>query len=179
MSNHIIIDGPDAVGKTTLAKYINSKFGYEILHNDQDCPNTYEYFHNLLMEDSPLVLDRFIAGEYVYPKIYGREPKISITEMTNICNDIMASDSLYIIMNTGNLDVLNSRLIERNEMNYLDEIKSQVNEFTVFAGHIFEDYFENFAHPNEHFIYVDISKPDAYDKLYNTVLEFIQARAGA
>ena len=74
-------------------------------------------------------------------------------------------------MNTSNLDIVNQRLIDRKEFNYLDEIKEQTQLFLGFAGYVFANYFENY----DNFKYVDIAEPDAYEKIYAYVEEFINS----
>ena len=37
---NIYLEGPDATGKTTLAKRLISKYGFEYEHLDADSPNT-------------------------------------------------------------------------------------------------------------------------------------------
>lgn len=172
MLGHIIIDGPDAVGKTTLGEFIKDKFGFDIVHSGAEDPNDYKYHSDLLKSQEHKVYDRFMAGEFVYPRIYGRPAKLTATEMNKLFDEIVETNSLYIIMNTSNLDIVNERLIARNELDYLNEIKEQTELFTAFAGIIFEERFENHI-PN--FMYIDISKPDAYDKLYNYVEDFIKS----
>lgn len=171
MFGHVIIDGPDAVGKTTLAEFVNEKFGFEIVHSDAKSKNDYEYHSNLLKCRDSKFYDRFMAGEFVYPRIYGRAPKLDVSEMDKLFKEIIDTNSLYIIMNTSNLDIVNQRLIDRKEFNYLDEIKEQTQLFLGFAGYVFANYFENY----DNFKYVDIAEPDAYEKIYAYVEEFINS----
>ncbi len=169
---HIIIDGPDAVGKTTLGEFIKDKFGFEIVHSGAENANDYEYHSSLLKDKNHKFYDRFMAGEFVYPRIYGRPAKLTVTEMDKLFDEIEETNSLYIIVNTSNLDIVNERLIARGELDYLDEIKEQTQLFLAFASNIFEERFEN-KKPN--FKYFDIAKPNAYDDLYRYVEEFIKS----
>lgn len=168
MFGHIIIDGPDAVGKTTLAEFINSKFGFEVVHSDAKSKNDYEYHSNLLKCTQHKFYDRFMAGEFVYPRIYNRPAKLSISEMEKLFDEIVETNSLYIIMTTTDMSIVKQRLIDRGELDYLNEIDEQVSLFGGFA-HVFEKYFDKY----DNFKWVDISNPSAYDDIYNYAYNYI------
>ena len=53
---HVIIEGPDGIGKTTLANYIRDKYDIEIVHNDASDENTLRYYQSLC--DGDKVIDR-------------------------------------------------------------------------------------------------------------------------
>lgn len=170
MIRHIIVDGPDAVGKSTLADFVKKNWNMESVHSDAKCKNDFDYHSELLDENESMFYDRFMAGEYVYPKLYGRDAKLTISEMTKLFDKIIETNSLYIIMNTTDTDILIKRLVDRKEFNYLKEIQPQVELFRDFA-YIFEDYFEKY----DNFIYFDINQDNAYDILYDKVTKFVES----
>lgn len=170
MIRHIIVDGPDAVGKSTLADFVKKNWDMESIHSDAKCKNDFDYHSELLDENDSMFYDRFMAGEYVYPKLYGRDAKLTISEMTKLFDKIIETNSLYIIMNTTDTDILIRRLVDRKEFNYLKEIQPQVELFRDFA-YIFEDYFEKY----DNFIYFDINQDNAYDILYDKVTKFVES----
>lgn len=170
MIRHIIVDGPDAVGKSTLADFVKKNWDMESIHSDAKCKNDFDYHSELLDENESMFYDRFMAGEYVYPKLYGRDAKLTISEMTKLFDKIVETNSLYIIMNTTDTDILIKRLVDRKEFNYLKEIQPQVELFRDFA-YIFEDYFEKY----DNFIYFDINQDNAYDILYDRVTKFVES----
>lgn len=167
---HIIIDGPDSVGKSYLANFLNKTFGFNVVHSDASSANDFKYHCDLLENDNHDTLDRFMAGEYVYPKLYGRDAKLTMTEMEKLFKKIIDTNSLYVIMNTSDVDILIRRLAERKEFNYFKEIGPQVQLFKDFA-YIFEEYFNKY----DNFIYCDICEENAYDNLYNKVKSFINS----
>lgn len=170
MIRHIIVDGPDAVGKSTLADFVKKNWNMESIHSDAKCKNDFDYHSELLDENESMFYDRFMAGEYVYPKLYGRDAKLTISEMTKLFDKIVETNSLYIIMNTTDTDILIKRLVDRKEFNYLKEIQPQVELFRDFA-YVFEDYFEKY----DNFIYFDINQDNAYDILYDKVTKFVES----
>lgn len=169
MFGHIIVDGPDAVGKTTLANYIKNKYDFNIIHSDATNDNDFNYHHELIYKPEHNFYDRFMAGEYVYPKIYNRKSKLNWSDFTDICNDIIDTNSLYIIINCSNKDILLDRLAKRGEFDYFKEMDEQVDLFRVFAHILEKPFFENY----DNFRYVDISEPGSYDYLYKLVDDFI------
>ena len=47
----IIIDGPDGVGKTTLAKNLQKTFNItSFIHLTKDDPRTFEFYKNMLLK---------------------------------------------------------------------------------------------------------------------------------
>ena len=170
MIRHIIVDGPDAVGKSTLADFVKKNWDMESIHSDAKCKNDFDYHSELLDENKSMFYDRFMAGEYVYPKLYGRDAKLTVSEMTKLFDKIVETNSLYIIMNTTDTDILIKRLVDRKEFNYLKEIQPQVELFRDFA-YIFEEYFEKY----DNFIYFDINQENAYDILYDKVTKFVES----
>lgn len=168
---HIIVDGPDAIGKSTLGDLIKKLYNFDSVHSDASAKNDFDYHSDLLNNSTSMFYDRFMGGEYVYPKIYGREPKLTVSEMDKLFKQIVDTNSLYIVMNTSDVDILIKRLAERKEFNYFEEMRPQVQLFKEFA-YIFEDYFNKY----DNFIYCDISKENAYDELYDRVKSFIDSR---
>ena len=63
---NIILEGPKASGKTTLAELLK-KEGYGRVHLDADTKNDYDFHLELLEDNDKTVFDRFSIGEIVYP----------------------------------------------------------------------------------------------------------------
>lgn len=123
---NVIIEGPDATGKTTLANKLKEKYGFGIMHLTSKTPNDLK-FHMQLLERDNMVYDRFMCGEMVYPQIYGRAPKLSIDEVCKIMQRIVDNNDILIIMYASDINTLKKRLIERGELEYLKEIEEQNN----------------------------------------------------
>ena len=121
---NIIIEGPDATGKTTLANKLKEKYGFETMHLTSKTPNDLK-FHMDLLEKDNMVYDRFMCGEMVYPEIYNRPPKLTIEEVCAIMQRIVDNNDILIIMFASDIETLKKRLIERGELDYLKEIEQQ------------------------------------------------------
>lgn len=72
----VIIEGADGVGKTTLSKQIAENAGIDYIHFDADDPADFDFFKQFIKKDN-IVCDRHVLGELVYPKYYGRKPRIA------------------------------------------------------------------------------------------------------
>ena len=160
----IILEGPDASGKTQTANTLLEKYGFnKILKYSKDDANDFEYYNNLLESDfDKVIFDRFHISEMVYPEIYHREPKLSFEDFCNINNKIIANKDLVIVFYTSNIDILNKRLLDRKEFNYLDEIEQQNTLFLKYSYVI--DVYEDMK-----IKFIDISKQDAYKNLYKWI----------
>lgn len=161
---NIILEGPDAVGKTTFAELLRDNYNMEIVHFPSA---TCQEHLDALYKDNT-IFDRFHIGELVYPEIYGREPKLDFDEANfKIMRAIVDNNDILIFYITSDLEILRQRLIERGEYNYLDEIEQQNELFKKYA-HIFS------AWEYENMYVIDIAQEGAYDRL----TEWVKSRLG-
>lgn len=151
-----ILEGPEAVGKTTLAKKLMSKYDMSYEHFGSCDLDTHM---NALLKDN-VVYDRFHIGELVYPEIYGRVSKFNngIDDAFTIMKRIVDNNDILIIFIASDTEVLKERLRERKEFNYIDEIDLQNSLFVKYA-YVFS------AWEYKNFYVVDVSEKDAYTKL--------------
>lgn len=156
---NIILEGPDAVGKTTLAEKLRDKYGMSIHHSTSKTRNDLYYHLDLLDYRSNTVFDRFNAGESVYPEIYDRPPKLNENDQAIISRRIIDNNDLFIIFITSDMEIINKRLIERGEEDYIPEMTQQNELFTKFANKF------NAKYRYKNFCIVDIAEEDAYNKL--------------
>lgn len=156
---NIILEGPDAVGKTTFAEELHSAYGMPIVHFPSATCN--EHLDALYKDNT--IFDRFHIGELVYPEIYGREPKMDFMEANSqIMRAIVDNNDILVIYITSDIEILKNRLIERGEYNYLDEIEQQNELFKKYA-YIFS------AWEYDNMYVCDIAQDNAYIKLANWV----------
>ena len=159
---NIILEGPDAIGKSTLAEKLKNKYGMSIVNSTSKTRNDFYYHIDLLDYRENTVFDRFHVGEMVYPEIYGRECKLSLDDFISINKRIVDNHDMIIIFYTSDINILKERLIERGELNYLEEIEQQNKLFLKWASIID-------VHDYKLFKLVDIAKDSAYDALDNWI----------
>ena len=154
---NIIIEGPDATGKSTLASKLK-KLGMKVINSTSKTRNDFAYHMDLLNYQDNTVFDRFHVGEMVYPEIYGRKGMLTSDEFIKITTRITENNDLFIVFYTSDIEVLKQRLIERGELNYLKEIELQNKLFMKWI------YVIN-AYDYKNFIAIDVAKPLAYEEL--------------
>ena len=157
---NVILEGLDAAGKTTLAEKLRKKFGMRIIHSTSKTRNDLHYHIDLLDYQENTVFDRFHCGEAVYPKIYGRKAKLSKKDFDIIEKRIIDNNDIFIIFITSDMNIINERLLERGEDDYLEEMDDQNTLFTKYSSK-FKSKYPNY----KNFFTIDIAIPGAYDEL--------------
>lgn len=108
----MIIEGINGIGKTTFCQELLKlpRFkDYKYLHLTAHEDNTYSYYKNLLKDDK-LVLDRGALGELVYSSIYGRKPRITLSEVNKLFKEV----NCYVLW-TNDLDKIVKNLTSKGE----------------------------------------------------------------
>lgn len=162
---NIIIEGPDAVGKSSLYTYLKHLYNIDYHHSSSKTKNDLQYHLDELNKHNTL-FDRFHLGEIIYSKLYGREPKISLNDLDIINEKIISNGDIFIIMYSSDISILKQRLIERKEFEFLEGIEQQNNDFMQFAKEYSKLGYDKF-------IFADISESNCYDKLYSKVEKFL------
>ena len=165
---NIILEGPDASGKTLYAQKI-VEYGY----NYQKCsPGSHakesffdkDYFEKCLEKDN-MVFDRFFISELIFSSLYNRKSAITFSEVNKMISKNLDNIKL-IILYASDLETLKSRLIERGETDYLEEIDEQNKLFVQFA-YVFAAYESN------NIILIDVSKYNKEEDIDKTIKKII------
>lgn len=157
---NIILSGPDSCGKTTLGEKLRDKYNMKIIHSTATTRNTLEYHLDLLDYHDNTIFDRFSVGEMIFPKIYGRPAMLTEEEFFKTLRRVEDNNDMYIIFKCSDVEILNQRLIERGEEDYLAEITQQCelyNEVAAKMANFFGDY--------KNFYIIDVAEKGCYDKL--------------
>ena len=98
----IIIEGCDATGKSTLAKWLANELNFEYFKDGFHRLGVEYYINNSLNKSTNIVSDRFHLGEYVYPIIKkdGRKP-LELWEQWMIENILLSKKSMLILCHTS------------------------------------------------------------------------------
>lgn len=161
---NLILSGPDSCGKTTLAERMIKMHGMNIIHSTAKTRNTLEYHLDLLDYHDNTVLDRFSMGEMIFPRIYGREAKITVDEFYKTLDRVIDNNDIYVVFTCSDSNILKERLLERGEDDYLKEIDEQCALYDEVAE-MMKNYFGDY----KNFYICDIAEEGAYDKLYSWV----------
>jgi len=83
--NHVILEGPDGAGKTTLAEFLRQR-GYAYRHEGPppgDGGSLLDYYTRRLLEaEAPTVFDRLHVGEVVYGPLLRGQSRLTALELT-------------------------------------------------------------------------------------------------
>ena len=165
---NIILEGPDASGKTLYAQKI-AEYGY----NYQKCsPGSHakesfldkSYFEECLEKDN-MVFDRFFISELVFSSLYDRDSAITFSDVNKMISKNLDNIKL-IILYASDLETLTARLIERGEFDYLEEIDRQNKLFANFA-YVFA------AYESDNIILIDVSKYNKEEDIDKTIKNMI------
>lgn len=124
----VILEGCDGTGKTTLAKLLAERYGLDICHCTQYDPADYNFYLHTMRKEN-VVWDRHTLGELIYPKVFGRTPKLCVTEARELML-IAQQLGVKIFILTADIEVIKSRLISRGSeddriLNKIEEIDSE------------------------------------------------------
>lgn len=83
---HLIIEGPDGAGKTTLAHDLCKRYGMAYHHEGPPPnPGAFEHYRSLLDWPEPTVFDRLHVGELVYGPLLRGGSQLTL-EQANLLN---------------------------------------------------------------------------------------------
>ena len=163
MFANIVLEGPKASGKSTIANHFINKH-YEYYHSSAETKNDFNYHLELLAyKGKKKIIDRFSIGEMIYPSIYKRKGKLTFEQFLFLMNK---RNTLYIILYASNVDTLTKRITKRDFDKDID-FESLVNSnicFTMMA-HNLKNCFENVR-------VFDVSKIDAEEIIKELENEF-------
>jgi thymidylate kinase len=82
---HIIIEGVDCTGKTSLVNHLKEKYNIEVVKFSQPKGDPYqEYIDFAYYHKTPAILDRFYLGELAYGPVKRGKSGLNKVKMTNI-----------------------------------------------------------------------------------------------
>ena len=159
MNNNIIIEGPDATGKTWLCDWLTKNYNFDIQKIKYSVENTVDFFNTKLNQKN-VAFDRFHLSQFLFDILYNRERLLNSDDMESLLLKIIDTNTIFIIFTSSDSSILKERLIERKEFDYLQEINKQLDLFNLYINYLKYINYQNF--------YVcDIADNDGYNKLYN------------
>lgn len=120
MSINIVLDGPKACGKSTIANMIINELGnWKYIHSDSQTKNDLEYHLGLLNQGENTVLDRFSFGEVVYSKVYDRKCKLTPSEFLET---VTRENTIYVVLYSSSMILLEERMVRRGRKTEDEEL---------------------------------------------------------
>ena len=133
----IVLDGPDACGKSTLAEFLANKYGLTYEHMSSKNKNDFQEHYELYSRDN-IIIDRAQGGERVYPYIFNRPSKLTDEELDRLFKYMIKRNVIYVVMYASDTDLLKKRLDVRGEQ--YDNIDLQNKLFKEYAEKWFKRY---------------------------------------
>lgn len=138
----IILEGCDAVGKTTFAKTISEKLNFNIVKgssfeiSELGRDKMFEYMMSLMSKDN-IVIDRFVHSNLVYGSLFNY-PQLSIEQYQKLIKKI--NDKALLVYLYADSDAIkkriNSRGDDRINVSHIDKILSSYDN--VFMNNKFK-----------------------------------------
>ena len=127
----VILDGPDGVGKSTLARRLQrEKVARRIKHLSRLPPEWTIYDYEKILKSGSLILDRFHYSEPIYCAATGRRPCWGPDDVEIINRWLRQYETFTIIITAESNRLLKKRCGKREEMYSLDTIYNVNDLFT-------------------------------------------------
>lgn len=161
---HIILEGPDGSGKTTIANALINKYGFKYHHSTSKTQNDLSYHIDLLLSSTPTVYDRFNIGEHIFPTLFGRESKMNMFSLVAIIRTIQTTNCVMVILYSSDVSILKKRLKIRGEDSKTLKLIDSINYmFQMFATSLLRGY--------DNVLAIDIASEDPLTKIEEYYLE--------
>jgi len=127
---HLIIEGADGTGKSTLAKRFES-VGFHYIHADKPTTSSWtkeyvEPVHALSKVKKHIVMDRWHIGEIVWPTLFNRRSIFASMNDYDACCEMLYDAGCLAIIVVRSANGIESELLKRGEHKQVDlVIKSQ------------------------------------------------------
>ena len=175
MKGIVLIDGPDASGKTTLANYLLKKYKGTYIHATYRFKNKMPIYHAALLRralklcrNQLVIIDRLFISEYIYAKVFrnGTPWPKAFKMFNSFCRELNIPIILCVpeTIERGIIWFENAKK-ERVEM--YDNIKTIIDEYCKYAQE--HKYDKNILIYNRDFA-------EGYGNLYYKYIETILAK---
>lgn len=126
----IVLEGIDKQGKSSLARHLAEKTGWEIVKFSKPKGDPYiEYMEFLLNRKEPAILDRYYLGELAYGPVKRGKAGLNTWQVRNIERLLQARNSLNIYCWTDELTTRFNFKNEKEEYLTLDDITPITQHF--------------------------------------------------
>ena len=115
---HIIVEGCDATGKTTLIQELHKQLGFDIVKGsdfsiaEKGVVSMFEYMKEVAATPTNLIIDRDFISNLVYAPLYDKN--MLTDEMVNELIKMKSNHSIVIYLH-GSLSTITERIVKRGD----------------------------------------------------------------
>lgn len=155
---NVVLDGPKACGKSTIAnELINTGGQWGYIHSDSKTQNDLSYHLGILNEGlrkkQNMILDRFSFGEMIYSRLYNRKCKLTGSQFIDTISN---ERTVYVVLYSSSIILLKERM-ERRGRNTEDEELELVSS-SNYAFMRYALWLKNVFHNKNNYLTFDVSR---------------------
>lgn len=111
----VVLEGCDGTGKTTIARALAERHGYDVIHSDRppDAVDLAERYREVLALPGKLALDRSFISELVYGPFKFGQSRLSAPDAAELAFRVADRGGVLVHL-TGSPDVIAARLRARD-----------------------------------------------------------------
>ncbi|MEU7022778.1 hypothetical protein ABZ990_19265 [Streptomyces sp. NPDC046203] len=127
----LVLEGPDGVGKSTLAERLSAQYGFRVVHSPRtpDHLDLASRYRDILDGPGPILFDRCFVSELVYGPLHRGRSRITWSEALDLAESVISRAGLFVHL-TAPAPVVRQRLLHRDgEAAGLDEVAALVTGY--------------------------------------------------
>lgn len=127
----IVLEGPDGVGKSTLAQRLSAQHGFRVVHSPKtpDHLDLATRYREILSSADRILFDRCFVSELVYGPLHRGRSRITWSEALDLAESVMDRTGLFVHL-TAPPPIIRRRLLARDgEAASLEEVTALVTGY--------------------------------------------------
>ncbi|MFE6101262.1 hypothetical protein ACFVQ4_14975 [Streptomyces laurentii] len=127
----LVLEGPDGVGKSTLAERLSARHGFRVVHSPRtpDHLDLATRYRQILGSPGPILFDRCFVSELVYGPLHRGRSRITWSDALDLAESVIGRAGLFLHL-TAPETVIRQRLLDRDgESTELEEIAALVTGY--------------------------------------------------
>ncbi|AEW95196.1 MULTISPECIES: nucleoside/nucleotide kinase family protein [Streptomycetaceae] len=127
----LVLEGPDGVGKSTLAQRLSAQHGFRVIHSPRtpDHLDLATRYREILGGAGRILFDRCFVSELVYGPLHRGRSRITWSEALDLAESVIERKGLFVHL-TAPAPLIRQRLLDRDgEAASLDEVAALVTGY--------------------------------------------------
>ncbi|MGX9225931.1 AAA family ATPase [Streptomyces albus] len=127
----LVLEGPDGVGKSTLAERLSAQHGFQVIHSPRtpDHLDLATRYREILDRTGRILFDRCFVSELVYGPLHRGRSRITWSDALDLAERVIDRAGLFVHL-TAAPPVIRQRLLDRDgEAAGLEEVAALVTAY--------------------------------------------------